>query len=456
MQQSDTFKKWKDLYEAEKEQIMKDYFQLLQFQSISSENHPDGYSCAKYLDKYLQDMGLETQNWQTDTYPIIFAQSKVKDSNLPTILFYHHYDVQPVEPIDEWKSSPFEPSVREGKVYARGAQDNKGQLSYSLAALKAFLKAYPNPGFRIKLCIEGEEECGSPGLQKLALEKAKQLRADSMLIVDLGLASKDQASISLGVRGLVTMELKVRGSVSDLHSGSHGGLVYNPLHALCQCLAKMRDDKGRILVPGFYDDIAAGDGEELFSFDFDRKDYESEFGPAIGGELDFEAQKRRTIRPTLEINGLWGGHCGQGFKTVIPAYAHAKLSCRLVPGQEPQKIGSLVRDYFLSLLPKGLEAEFIVHEGGGRALRSSPDSSIAKIVKETYEELFASPCQYTLEGGSIPISVDLASASKADVLFMGYGLDSDQIHAPNEHFGLDRFEKGFLTIARILERFGQS
>lgn len=452
----DCLKPWKAYFDAEKEKIMQNYFQLLRFQSISSQKHPEGHACAKHLQKRLEDMGLETKIWPTKTYPVIFAQTRKAKNVQPVLLLYMHYDVQAVDPLSEWKSPPFEPSIRDGKVYARGAQDNKGQLSYTLSALEAYLQKYPEPAFQIKVCIEGEEECGSEGLSELAAKKKEDLQADSLLIVDLGLKDAQEPVVSLGVRGLVTMDLVLQGSVGDLHSGAHGGLVYNPLHALCECLAKMRDERGHILVPGFYDDLVAFENEDLFSFDFDKKAYEKDFGPAIGGELDFAEQKRRLIRPTLEINGLWGGYCGEGFKTVIPAKAYAKLSCRIVPKQDPQKIGQLVKEYFLSLVPKALHAEFHVHQGGGSALRSSSQAKIVSVAKAAYEDLFDKPCQYTLEGGSIPVSVALAEASGADVLFMGYGLDSDQIHAPNEHFGMDRFEKGFLTLLRIFERYGQS
>lgn len=449
----DTFR---DYYEKQKTQALEDYFTFLRFQSVSSEPKykPHMESCSKWLVEYLHKAGFKTEIWPTSQHPVIYAHNMSAGPDKPTLLIYNHYDVQPVDPLEEWHSPPFEPTIRNGEVYARGAQDNKGQCFYTLLALKALMDLDHKLPINIKLCIEGEEECGSIGLAEILEKKKKELKADYLAIVDMGIRNATSPAVTLGVRGIVTMDVEVKGSTTDLHSGSHGGIAFNPLHALVAILSKLRDKKGRIKVPGFYQDVQELDSQEKsrIAFDFDEKDYQASFGAhPNGGEKEFTPFERAWTRPTIEINGISGGYSGVGFKTVIPAKAIAKVSCRLVPGQNPSKIGKKVARFIERKAPKGVDVKVHIHEGGGKAVRANPSSKVVQSFAQAYQEVFHAPCAFTYSGGSIPIIQKLTEASQSEVVLMGMGLPGDQIHAPNEHFGLDRLEKGFLIIARTIE-----
>lgn len=443
-------------YRQNEENALKDFFTFLKFQSISSEPEyqPEMKKCADWLVNYLQKLHFETEVWETKGHPVIFASNLKAGKDKPTLLIYNHYDVQPVDPLNLWQTSPFQPEIKNGKVYARGAQDNKGQCFYTLQALKHSLLSDGSFPINIKLCIEGEEECGSHGLSSLLNEKSQTLKADYLAIVDLGIKSLDQPSITLGIRGIVTMDVEVTGAKTDMHSGSNGGLLYNPNHALIEILSSLRDANGHITIPGFYDDIHFLSDEEnkLISWDFDEEEYFHLFGAApTGGEKNYLPLQRNWIRPTLEINGISGGYSGAGFKTVIPSLAIAKISCRLVAGQNPKKILSLVKQFLEENCPKGVSVKVTPHAGGGEALSSSPSSQIVQVFKQSYEEVFQKKCIYCYEGASIPIVTELQKASQAEVVLVGLGLSTDCIHAPNEHFDLNRLEKGFLIIARAIQ-----
>lgn len=446
----------KKLFQKHSKQAIQDYFTFLEFPSISSEPAyaPQVLACAHWLADYIKGIGFDVELWKTTGHPTLFASYMHAGPDKPTLLIYNHYDVQPVDPLGEWTSPPFEPTVRNGQAYARGAQDNKGQCFYTIQALKALLARDKKLPINIKLCIEGEEECGSTGLSKILHEKSKALKADYLAIVDLGIPAANRPAVTLGVRGLVTMDIEVQGSHTDMHSGSHGGIVYNPLHAIAELLASLRDHSGKVLVPGFYDDVAGVTPEEKkdLSLAFDAAAYKQTFGAeASGGEKAFSPQERAWLRPTLEINGISGGYSGAGFKTVIPAKAKAKISCRLVPNQDPQKIGHLVAKYLEKRAPEGMKVSVHVHPGGGKAVRTKASSKIVQVFAQAYAEVFKTPCEFIFEGASIPIITELAAASQSEVVLVGLGLPDDSIHAPNEHFGLDRFEQGFLSIARAIE-----
>ncbi len=436
--------------------FLKEFSEFLAFQSISSEHSykEDILKCADWVVQFLQSIHFQTSLWETSGHPIIFAEDLSAGPDQPTLLIYNHYDVQPVDPLDLWKTPPFRATMHEGQIYARGAQDNKGQCFYVLQALKYYKTVVGALPINIKLIIEGEEECGSHGLLEILPKKAKELKADYLAIVDLGIPNINTPAITLGIRGLVTMDVKLTGSNTDLHSGSHGGLVFNPLHALTDILGKLRDSTGKITVPGFYDSITPISKEEVerLSLTFDEKGYFKEFeAAASGGETAFTPLERNWLRPTLEINGLWGGYTGSGFKTVIPAQAFAKISCRLVPGQDPATIGKLVAKAIESHAPKGIKTEVDIHAGGGPAVRGTPESKIVQAVAKSYEETFKTPCKYILEGASIPVVSKLAETCKAETVLFGLGLPSDKIHAPNEHFGVDRLAKGFEIITRTIQ-----
>ena len=362
--------------------------------------------------------------------------------------------MQPVDPLEEWLSPPFEPTIRNGEVYARGAQDNKGQCFYVLQALKILMERDGRLPLNVKLYIEGEEECGSNGLAAILPEREQELKADYLAIVDLGIRSPTKPSLTLGIRGIVTMDVEALGSTIDLHSGSHGGLAYNPIHALVETLAKLRDSSGKIAIPGFYAGVDEPNDENTrdLSLDFDEASYESLFGiKATGGERTLKPLERNWLRPTIEINGIHGGYTAAGFKTVIPAKAHAKVSCRLVPGQDPQKTGELVAKFLEYNAPEGVKINVQVHPGGGPSIRSSTSSQAAIAFAEAFAEIYKTPCEFILEGASIPITAKLALASGSELVLLGVGLQTDLIHAPNEHFGNDRLEKGCLMMARGME-----
>lgn len=449
----------KEYFANHKDSALKDYFTFLKYQSISSEpTHKDQVlSCADWVSSYLKEMGFHVELWPTKGHPIVFAKYDQAGPDQPTLLIYNHYDVQPVDPLELWKSPPFEPNVRKGQVYARGAQDNKGQCFYVMLALKALFDIYGGLPINIKLCIEGEEECGSAGLSGILMEKSKELTADFLAIVDLGIKSPDKPAITLGLRGIVTMDVEVKGSEIDLHSGSHGGVAFNPIHALVNLLDGLRDASGKITIPGFYDDVLPLSSEEKanISLKFDVEDYQRSFGAnPTGGEHEFTPNERIWFRPTLEVNGINGGYTGNGFKTVIPSKASAKISCRLVPNQKPQKIAKLVASYLENHAPGGAKVAVHIHPGGGIAVRADVNSEIVKAFAEAYREIFHTTCDHIYSGGSIPIVTELAEASGAEVVLVGLGLPDDYIHAPNEHFGIDRIEKGYLSIARAIQLLG--
>lgn len=455
--ETSSINQFKEMWSEIQKEALQDYFTFLRFESVSTD--PDykdrTRACALWLEDYIKKSGFKTEVWETATHPILFASWLEAGPNKPTLLIYNHYDVQPVDPLNEWDSPPFEPVIKDGEIYARGAQDNKGQCFYVVQALKALLKKNKKLPINIKLCIEGEEECGSESLSKALTEpkRQEQLKADYLAVVDMGIPDKHTPAVTLGVRGIVTMELRIEGSNSDLHSGSHGGIVINPLHALVEMLSKLRDSKGRVTIPGFYDDVADADPSQKskISFNFDEKEYEKTFGALpCGGESQYTPLERAWNRPTLEINGISGGYSGPGFKTVIPAKAVAKISCRLVPHQDPIKIGELVAQHLKSLAPKGIKVEVEIYHGGGKAVRANPSSDVVTAFAKAYEELFEKPCKNTFSGGSIPIITQLAEASQSEVILLGFGLPDDKIHAPNEHFGVDRLEKGFIVMARAI------
>lgn len=434
---------------------LQEFFKFLSIPSISSEPayKEDVRRCALFVQDKVKQLGFETELWETEGHPILFAKSP-PIAGKPTLLIYNHYDVQPVDPLELWETPPFSPVVKEGQVYARGAQDNKGQCFYVLEALRHIKESKGAFPLNIKLCIEGEEECGSASLNKIVASKAKELKADVLAIVDLGIPDLSTPALTMGTRGIVTFDIEISNASKDLHSGSHGGLAFNPIHALVKILAEARDKEGKITIPGFYDDIETFSDEERSKmlFNFDNDQYQKDFGTtATGGEQNLSPTLRNWLRPTLEINGINGGYTGSGFKTVIPAKASAKISCRIVPHQSPQKVSHLIKNYFEEKAPPGTKVIVHIHGEGGEAARASPDSKGVKAFAEAYTEVFGKPCQYIFEGASIPIIPKIAKASGASPVLLGLGLRTDNIHSPNEHIGLDRLEMGAKIIIKAID-----
>lgn len=422
---------------------LKEFITFLSFPSISSEAEykAEIEKCFAWLKSKVEDIGFKTKRWETGGHPAIFAESEHLPGK-PTLLIYNHYDVQPVDPLELWDSPPFEPVIKDNTIYARGAQDNKGQLFYTFLALKSFNKKFP---INIKWIIEGEEEVGSKGLDKVLEAHSKELKSDHLAIVDCGIPDSETPAVSIGMRGLITFEIEASGTKSDLHSGTHGGVAYNPNRALTELLGHIFDKEGKITIPHYYDSVIPLTEEEkrIVSFEFDEKKYIHDFGaPATGGEKALKPLERNWLRPSFEINGIWGGYIGQGFKTVIPAKAYAKVSCRLVKGQDPQKMLELIKGYLESVAPPGIKFTVTSHLGGGPAIMTNPNAKVVQAFAKAFTKVFNKPCKYILEGASIPIVASLSKASGAEAVLVGVGLATDQIHAPNEHFGLDRFEKG--------------
>lgn len=438
------------------QRIQHDYFSFLRFKTIGTDPacKSEMQLCAQWLESYLQKAGFSSRLIETSGHPLVWAENLKAGPEAPTLLIYGHYDVQPVDPLDLWLSDPFEPEVRGGQVYARGALDDKGQIFFAILAALAFQELGEPLPINIKFCIEGEEESGSVGLSGALASLQDLLRADCLLIPDFGLLSPSQPAVSLGARGIVTMEVMLKGSSSDLHSGCYGGIAYNPNRALVEILSKLWDSAGRVQVPGFYDDVDVLSEEEKkqFSFQGSPRKYAEKFGiKALGGEKGFSFMESNWLRPTLEINGLSGGYAGPGFKTVIPSEASAKLSCRLVLSQRPKKIASQVESFLTSHAPAGMDVISSVLSAEP-AFRGRADSRLAKAVAGAYTDVMQAPCHRILTGGSIPIIAKFQEMGLLDVVGMGYGLPGDQIHAPNEHFDMDRLSKGILTVARTIQR----
>lgn len=422
------------------------YLKFLSFPTISADsNHSqDLVDCCRWLKIFLEEIGFKTELWNEKGTPSLFASHCGAGDKKPTLLLYTHYDVQPVDPLDLWDSPPFEPKIKNGEVYARGAQDNKGQCWYVLQALRRLHSEGEMP-INIKLIIDGEEEIGSFSLHEILPNKRNDLKADYLAIVDLGIPEKKTPAITLGTRGLVALDLEVTCAKSDLHSGTHGGVVNNPVHIIVDLLSQARNRDGSIAIPGFYDNMMpfSQDEKKSICFDFDKESYEKLVGTkASGGETAYSPLESAWIRPTLEVNGISGGYGGEGVKTVLPAHAQAKISARLVPGQNPDDILEKLTHFFESKSFEGVNVSVTPHHGSGAAVRTKPDSKVVQAFAKAYADVFEKPCKFILEGGSIPIVPELQKASGAEIVMVGLGLISDQIHAPNEHFGLDRIEMG--------------
>jgi acetylornithine deacetylase/succinyl-diaminopimelate desuccinylase-like protein len=442
------FKKW---WDQNRHQIQNDYFDFLRFKSISTDPsfESEVRRCSAWVRDYLEKkVGWKAELIETEGYPLVYAENLQAGPQAKTVVIYGHYDVQPVDPLELWKSDPFEPTIRDGKVYARGAVDDKGQIFYAMLAARAWKELGVKLPVNVKFCIEGEEESSSIGLTKALPRLKEKLKGDAILIVDFDQFDPETPAISLGARGLVALEVVLTGSKGDLHSGIHGGMAYNPNRALAELLAKLWDHTGRVQVPGFYDAVV--EANEKYDFRYNQEAYTKEFGvEAFGGEQQLSLAERNGLRPTLEINGMGGGYWGAGFKTVIPAKAMAKISARLVPNQDPEKVAKNLSDFLRNHVTKGIHIE-VKRLGGEPAFRSSPDTWLAKAIAMAATEVMQRPCKNIVSGGSIPVVAKMIRELGADVVGMGYGLPTDDIHAPNEHFDLGRMERGFLTVARAL------
>lgn len=434
-----------------KDRFLAELFEILRIPSISSqsENKKDMQACAEKLAQFLLDAGADTAKvYPTKGHPVVFGE-KIIDKNLPTVLVYGHYDVQPVDPIDLWKSNPFEPEVRDGAIYARGANDDKGQLFMHVKAFEYLVKENKLQ-HNIKFILEGEEEIGSPSLSEWAKEHKELLACDVILVSDTTMIDEKVPSINCGMRGLAYVEVKVTGPDKDLHSGHYGGAVSNPINVLCDMISSLIDKDGHITVEGFYDDVvelSAEDRALLAKAPFDIEEYKRSLDiDEVRGEKGYTTLERTGIRPCLDVNGIWGGFTGEGAKTVIPSTAHAKISMRLVPNQDCHKISELFAKHFCKIAPKGVKVEVFPHHGGNGFLM--PISSPAyKAASKAIGEVYGIDPVPSRGGGSIPVLADLQQILGVNPLLMGFGLERDTIHSPNESYLLSQFYKGMESIA---------
>lgn len=418
--------------------------------STSPEHHDDMVKTAEMVATFLQDSGCENiKILPTEGHPVVYADWLHAGSSQPTILIYGHYDVQPPDPLDLWETPPFEPEIRGEYLFGRGASDMKGQVVAAIAAIKAIQKSDGSLPVNVKFLIEGEEEIGSPHL-KAFLERHKRLLAcDVSLNPDAGMIAQDIPTLVYSLRGLAFFELRVYGPDHDLHSGVFGGAVHNPAQALCEIITKLHDDNGTITVPGFYDrvrSLSEKEREELARLPMDDEYYLSQTHvPNLWGEKEFTPTERIGARPTLEVNGLYSGFIGTGTKTVLPAYAMAKFSCRLVADQDPDEISSLIRAHFTKIIPPTVRWELIYY-GGGAACASDPDMPAAIAMRDALETVWGTRPVLKREGGSVPVVGDIQRSLEADSVLTGFGLPDDRIHSPNERLHLPTWSKGIQAL----------
>ncbi|MEO6845395.1 MAG: dipeptidase [Ginsengibacter sp.] len=450
---------WKEYQENNKERFLKEMMELLRIPSVSakSENKKDMAACAEVVKKSFLDSGADkAEVMQTDGFPVVYAE-KIVDKNKPTVLVYGHYDVQPAEPLELWHSKPFEPVVKDGKVFARGSADDKGQFFMHIKALEMMVKT-GTMNTNIKFLIEGEEEVGSPNLGKFVEQHKDILKADVILISDSSMLSLETPSLDVGVRGLSYIEVEVTGPGRDLHSGTYGGAVANPITALAEMIASCHDENNHITIPGFYDDVlevSEKERELMARAPFDENKFKEETGSKeLWGEKGYTTNERTGIRPTLEVNGIWGGYQGEGAKTVLPSKATAKISARLVPNQTSKKITKKLIDYFKSIAPSSVTVKAFEHHGGEPYL-TPIDSKGYKAAKKAIETTFGKTPVPVRGGGSIPICTILEKELGVKIVFMGFGLDSDNLHSPNEKYGIANFNKGIETIPYFHKYFSE-
>jgi len=443
--------------EENKERFLDELFELIRIPSISalSEHKDDMQATAEYIKKSLLDAGADkAEIIPTSGQPVIYAE-KIIDSSLPTVLVYGHYDVQPIDPIEKWTSPPFEPEIRDEKIWARGADDDKGQLFMHVKAFEYMITTGQVP-CNIKFMIEGEEEIGSPSLKKFCKENSEMLASDIILVSDTTMIASDTPSITVGLRGLSFMEVEVCGPDRDLHSGLFGGAVANPLNILCKMIASLTDENNHITIPGFYEDVIVysdQDRQEMNKAPYNEDDYKSAIGvDALMGEKGFSCIERVGIRPSLDVNGIWGGYIEEGAKTILPSKASAKISMRLVPNQDSETIDKLFEDHFKSIAPPGVTVS-VKSLHGGQGYMAPTDTIAYKAASRAMQDTFGKKPIPTRSGGSIPIISDFEEVLKVKTILLGFGLESDAIHSPNENYPLFQFFKGIETIPSFYKYF---
>lgn len=442
---------------SNKDKFINELFDLLRIPSVSADSKykKDVQKAADFIRENLIVAGADkVEICQTKGHPIVYGE-KIIDASLPTVLVYGHYDVQPADPLDLWHSPPFEPVIKDEKIYARGSCDDKGQVFMHMKAFESMMKNQALP-CNVKFLIEGEEEVGSVNLGDFVRNNKARLKADVILISDTSMIANDVPSITVGLRGLSYVEVEVTGPNRDLHSGVYGGAVANPIQVLCEMIAATKDENNHITIPGFYDDvveISADERAEMAKAPFSLEDYKKDLQiNDVHGESGFTTNERTSIRPSFELNGIWGGYIGEGAKTVLPSKAFAKISMRLVPNQTSDKITALFQKHFESIAPKSVKVKVTPHHGGEPVV--TPTDSIAyKAASAAMETTFGKKPIPTREGGSIPIVALFERELGLKSVLLGFGLNSDDIHSPNEHYGIFNFMKGIETIPYFFRNY---
>jgi acetylornithine deacetylase/succinyl-diaminopimelate desuccinylase-like protein len=439
------------------ERFVQELCDLIRIPSVSTDKSysKDVHTAAEFIKQKLLEAGADkVEICQTDGYPIIYGEKNINPA-LPTVLVYGHYDVQPADPLELWTTPPFEPRIADGYIYARGACDDKGQMYMHIKAFEVMMKTN-TVACNIKFMIEGEEEIGSVNLAAFCKANKERLKADAILISDTSMIANDTPSITAGLRGLSYMEVEVTGPNRDLHSGLYGGAVANPINILCQMISSLHDENNHITVKGFYDkvaEISAAERAEMAKAPFDLEKYKAALDlPDIHGETGYSTLERTSIRPTLDVNGIWGGYTGQGAKTVIASKAYAKISMRLVPHQVSAEITELFTKHFESIAPKSVTVK-VIAQHGGEPVVTPTDSPSYKAAELAYLATFGKKPIPQRGGGSIPIVAMFKAELGIDSVLMGFGLDTDAIHSPNEKFGLFNFHKGIETIPLFYQYF---
>ncbi|MFO7257590.1 MAG: dipeptidase [Bacteroidota bacterium] len=449
----------KEYIDSNIQRFQDELFEWLRIPSVSADSRykQDVRKAAEFLKAKFQEIGVDhAELCETGGHPIVYAEKKVNPS-APTILVYGHYDVQPPDPLDLWISPPFEPQVRDGKIFARGACDDKGQVYMHVKAFET-MSRLNRLSCNVKFMVEGEEEVGSENLASFVRDNKEKLKADIILISDTAMISLDHPSITVGLRGLSYMEVEVTGPNRDLHSGVYGGAIANPVNVLCRMIASLHDDKGRITIPGFYDkvvELKPAEREALNRAPFSLETYKRDLQiNEIWGEEGYTTLERTGIRPTLDVNGIWGGYTGEGAKTVLPSKAHAKISMRLVPNQSSEEISKLFTKHIKAIAPPTVSVNVIAHHGGEPAVTPTEGKAFAAAAK-AFESVWGKRPIPTRDGGSIPIVALFKKELNLDTVLMGFGLDSDAIHAPNEHFGVKNFRMGIETIVAFHKHYAE-
>ncbi len=443
--------------EANKQRFLDELLELLRIPSVSADSafSSDVRRAAEYVRDKLTAAGLDNaQLFETPGHPVVYAE-KLVDPARPTVLVYGHYDVQPADPYELWQSPPFEPTIRNERIYARGACDDKGQFYMHVKAIETMLATDGLP-CNVKVMIEGEEEVGSDHLGTFVAEHRDMLKADVILISDTSIISNETPSLETGLRGLSYVEVEVTGPNRDLHSGVYGGGVQNPINALAAMIASLHDEQGRITIPGFYDtvaDLSEAERAELAKAPFSLDDYKQDLAiDDVAGEAGYSTNERTSIRPTLDVNGIWGGYTGEGAKTVLPSKAFAKISMRLVPNQTPDEITELFTRHFTAIAPAGVTVKVRPHHGGLPYVTPT-DSVEFEAASKAFEDAWGKKPIPTRGGGSIPIVALFEQELGIKSILMGFGLDSDALHSPNESYGLFNFFKGIETIPYFYKNY---